>query len=77
MFCCLVDYGSTLTVTCLRIDLFATQCVIPGEGAPKEFGECIYDMALAIQGGAEKNGTVYFPQYVDAITDISVLGNFS
>ena len=30
-----------------------------------------------IQGGPEKNGTGYFPQYVDAITGISVWGNFS
>ena len=26
---------------------------------------------------AKKNGTAYFPQDVDVITDISVLGNFS
>ena len=25
-----------------------------------------------VQGGPEKNGTGYFPQYVDAITGISV-----
>ena len=30
-----------------------------------------------IQGGPEKNGTAYFPQYVDAITGISAWGNFS
>ena len=28
-----------------------------------------------IQGGPETNGTAYFPQYVDAITDTSVWGN--
>ena len=27
---------------------------------------------FTIQGGPEKNGTGYFPQYVDAITGISV-----
>ena len=30
-----------------------------------------------IQGGPGKNGMAYFPQYVDAITNISVWGNFS
>ena len=28
-------------------------------------------------GWPRKNGTAYFPQYVDAITSINVLGNFS
>ena len=30
-----------------------------------------------IQGGPEKNGTGYFPQYVDVITGVGVWGNFS
>ena len=30
-----------------------------------------------IQDGPEKNGTAHFPQYVEAITGISVLGIFS
>ena len=29
-----------------------------------------------IQGGQEKNGMGYFPQYVDAITGISVCSDF-
>ena len=33
---------------------------------------------VVIQGGPEKkNGTAYFPQHVDGITNISVWGNFS
>ena len=32
---------------------------------------------VLIQGGPEKNGIAYFPQYVDAMSDISVWGNFS
>ena len=33
---------------------------------------------IIIQGSPEKkHGTTYFPQYVDAITNVSVCGNFS
>ena len=37
----------------------------------------VVDGILIIQGGPEKNGTAYFPQYVDAMTNISVWDNFS
>ena len=32
---------------------------------------------IIIRGGPEKNRTAYFPQYVEAITGISVWGKFS
>ena len=34
-------------------------------------------LEIHIQGGPEKNGTAYFPQYLDRITNITVWGNIS
>ena len=54
------------------INIVLPKCAIPLFGSDRQLYKTHPSYNIVIQGGPEKNGTAYFPQYVDAITGVNV-----